>query len=78
MPVSMPVRSNAVDRGPSTVGTLDIGLLRQAADQITSVARGPGLVHEPKTGAILLKIAGHIAELADILEAESHPAPPLR
>jgi hypothetical protein len=64
----MPVRSNAVDRGPSTVGSLDIGLLRQSADQITSVARHPGLAGRPGIGGTLLQIAGHLNELAGILE----------
>lgn len=50
------------------MGTLDIGLLRQAAEGITSVARHPGLADRPGIGGILLQIAGHVSELADMLE----------
>jgi NADH:ubiquinone oxidoreductase subunit H len=60
---------NAVDRGPSTVGTLDIGLLRHAADEVRSVANHPAV--EPRTTRVLLQIAGHLVELADILALEA-------
>jgi hypothetical protein len=72
MLVSMPVRSNAVDPAPSTVGTLDIGLLRQAADEVRSVAASPAV--EARTSRVLGQIAGHLVELADILDLEA-PAP---
>ena len=55
------------------MGTLDIGLLRQATDQIASVARSPGLAREERTVRVLLQIAGHVGELADILEDEARP-----
>lgn len=55
------------------MGTLDIGLLRQAADGITSVARHPALAERPAIGGTLLQIAGHVTELADILEGLDLP-----
>jgi hypothetical protein len=51
------------------VGTLDIGLLRQAADEVSTVAVHPAL--GDRTTRVLLQIAGHLAELADILESEA-------
>jgi hypothetical protein len=59
-----------VDRGPSTVGTLDIELLRQAADEVRSVASHLA-EREPRTARVLGQIAGHLAELADIIEREA-------
>lgn len=51
------------------MGTLDIGLLRQAADEVTTVARHPAL--DDRTRRVLLQIAGHLAELAGLLEPEA-------
>jgi hypothetical protein len=58
-----------VDAALPTVGTLDIGLLRQAADEVTTVARHPAL--GDRTTRVLCQIAGHLAELAELLEAEA-------
>jgi hypothetical protein len=52
------------------VGTLDIGLLRQAADEVRSVAASPPL--DNRTARVLGQIAVHLAELADILALEAH------
>jgi hypothetical protein len=57
----MPVRSNAVDRGPSTVGTLDIGLLRQAASEVLAVA------HAVPPSPFGLGIGGRLVQIADEL-----------
>jgi hypothetical protein len=50
------------------VGTLDIELLRQAADEVRAVARH--LAHEPRTARVLGQIATHLVELAQIIELE--------
>jgi hypothetical protein len=60
---------HTVDRGPSTVGTLDIGLLRHAADEVRSVASHPAV--EARTARVLGQIAGHLVELADLLAVEA-------
>jgi hypothetical protein len=57
-----------VDAALPTVGTLDIGLLRQAADEVRSVANHPAI--EARTARVLGQIAHHLVELADILALE--------
>lgn len=51
------------------MGTLDIGLLRQAADEVTTVAHLPAI--EDRTRRVLLQIAGHLTELAELLDPEA-------
>ena len=58
-----------MDAAPSTLGTLDIGLLRQAADEVSTVAVHPAL--GDRTTRVLLQIAGHLTELADLLDPEA-------
>lgn len=51
------------------MGTLDIGLLRHAADEVAAVASHPRI--EPRTASVLSQIAAHLVELAEILDLES-------
>jgi hypothetical protein len=64
-----------VDRGPSTVGTLDIGLQHQAADELVSVARVAGATsrtHLWEVAAELLELAARVADVANRIEPIEH------
>lgn len=51
------------------MGTLDIGLLRHAADEVKSVASHPAI--DARIARVLGQIASHLTEVADFLAPEA-------